>query len=129
MRKFFPHLFYIFSGLCMLFTGCRSDGESRMNMPPRPPENRIQSSIFPETPSPDAEAVPVAAPAATQIPEGVSLRLKGKEVDFDLLKTVSDPQNRTVIVSATPLTPYQDVAAVLETLHNMGFLVAFKSEK
>ena len=125
MFTFKPLIFiYIFT-LILLTSGCMSNQTDDLPMPPRPPETRIQSTIFPEA-GPAAGAEP-ANPSETSLPAGIAMRLKGKEVDFALLETVPDPQNRTVMVIASPSTPYGDVAKVLERLHDLGFLVAFKA--
>lgn len=121
MFTFKPVIFISISTLSLLLSSCMSTQDGKVPMPPRPPEARIQSTIFPEQ-SP-------ATQVETVTPSGISMRLKGKDVDFAILETVPDPQNRTVIVSASPSTPYEDVAGVLEKLHDMGFLVAFKSQE
>lgn len=129
--------------LTILFSGCASNDGTDINMPPKAPVERIQSSIFPDnrpateaTPPPaapdqPADSAPVVTPApentAPALPPGIRLKLKGKEVDFDILATVPDPQKRTVTVSALPSTPYRDVADILDRLHAMGFLVTFKA--
>ncbi|MGA0369790.1 MAG: hypothetical protein ACO3N7_10110 [Kiritimatiellia bacterium] len=122
----FPLIAY--SGLLLVvLSGCRSNPPAPAPMPPTPSGDRIQSAIFPENPRP-ALAVEEAAPTP-EIPEGVTLKLKGKTVDFPLLETISDPGERTVTVYASPTIPYAQVAEILDRLHGMGFLISFKAEE
>jgi len=95
-------------------------------MPPKPPPERIQSTIFQQ--ELDTDVPPVILPTS-EIPEGITLKLKGRIVDYSVLATVPDPGERTVTVLATPSTPYAEVVKVLDKLHDMGFLIAFVSQK
>jgi len=118
---------YLLCGLILgLLNGCTSPGENDAMMPPSPPKNRIQSVIFPDKHRSEPEA-DAASVTASELPEGVTLKLKGKIVDYTLLQTVPDPEKRTVTVFASPTLPYSTVEEVLERLHKMGFLVSFKS--
>jgi len=124
-HQFFT-LFLPFSLIVTLLSSCASTPRGDVKMPPKPPPERIQSTIFQQ--ELDTDVPPVILPTS-EIPEGITLKLKGRIVDYSVLATVPDPGERTVTVLATPSTPYAEVVKVLDKLHDMGFLIAFVSQK
>jgi len=126
MLKRLPLSPIILSFLFILLAGCKNPPFRDVNMPPKAPPERIQSTIFTEKDEP--EEAPAVEPKIP-IPEGITLKLKGKVVDYEILQTVPDPGERTVMVLAKPTTPYAEVVSVLDKLHEMGFFVSLTSQK
>ncbi|MDF3128119.1 hypothetical protein P0Y35_02800 [Kiritimatiellaeota bacterium B1221] len=125
--KFIP-FFILLSSFSLLFSSCRSSSSSEVPMPPTPPQDRIQSAIFPEnTP---AEIPPSVPEVPDAIPEGISLQLKGKEVNFEDLENLTQvPPNTKVTVLAHPSTQYDRVVEIMDRLHEMGFMIDFKAKE
>lgn len=114
--------------LCCMFlgvwSGCQSPRLTEMQMPPGLPASTVQTSkATTSAPQPGVEN------AAQPLPDGIILKLKGKEVDFSILERIPDPQNRTVKVLAKTTLPYKDVSEVLDRLHALGFLIFFEAQE
>lgn len=126
---FEPKIILLFSSCIFLglWSGCRTPAPADVQMPPPPPEDLVQVPVVPLSADP-VEETPPEKPGEPSISDGITMKLKGKIVDFSILATVPDPENRTVKVMAKPTIPYEDVAAVLDRLHEMGFLISFVSQ-
>lgn len=99
-------------------SGCTTSPEPVV-MPPSPPTETIQSSVFPATPT------PLPPPS---LHDGIQLTLAGNPVDYETLAPASaDEDPQTILVQVDPSTRYADVEQVLERLHDLGYLIAFKS--
>lgn len=103
-------------------------------MPPKPPPERIQSVIFPENTrngSQDSvtEEEEIQAKEIPALPEGVELQLNGKKVDYTFLENLPPSEIVTVTVLSKPSTPYKDVSAVMDQLHEMGFMITFRAKE
>ncbi|WFB34950.1 hypothetical protein P3T73_12350 [Kiritimatiellota bacterium B12222] len=136
-----PHHFLIIAVLgAGLFSGCVSNSDKSVPMPPKPPEDRIQSKINPgkertplqETPAPPSVPAPKETPeppvaVEEALPSGISLKLKGKEVTYSILETIDDPEKRTVTVVASPTTPFKVVTEVMDRVNSMGFMINFQA--
>ncbi len=127
LQKFIPlsSLFFLFS---LLLSSCRSSSSTEVLMPPTPPQDRIQSALFPNN-TPAAKP-PRVLETPDAIPEGISLQLEGKEVNFeDLENLTSIPPNTKVTVLAHPSTRYENVVEIMDQLHEMGFMIEFKAKE
>lgn len=110
--------------LGLLLAGCTAPSPEFPVMPPRPPSERIQSTIIPPTSTP----FPPPSPAA--LPEGISLLMEGAEVTFETLPELpAGSEAPTVQVKASPSTPYREVEQVLERLHDLGYLIQFVTQE
>jgi len=109
-------------------------------MPPRPPSERIKSTILPPDPEPIPDSAPILDPEQTpepepiprpatapSLPDGITLSLAGSPVSMERLRTrtAEEAGTETVQVQAAATIPYRDVKDVLEKLHDLGYLVEF----
>jgi hypothetical protein len=119
------------SGLLGIF-GCQHTPENRLEMPPEPPEQKIQSTpADPESDSTPVEAGPTPAqPSETKYPsmEGITLILNEKNVDIEEIAPQPEAGLDTVTVRVDPATPYKQVVSVMEFIHHLGYLIIFQSD-
>jgi hypothetical protein len=118
-RQNFPTLPFL--ALVLTLAGCATSRPPAPVMPPSPPPETPPAT---STPLPQSPSKPQTAEGQT---DSISLYLGQQPVTLDTLPALApDDQPRTVRIEASPATRYAKVERVLETLHDLGYLIEFR---
>jgi len=114
------HLFPLLPMILLggMISGCATQRPPPPILPPSAPQANHDSMV--------AEPVVTTVQEETAWPEGIRVEVDGKPVDpHTLSKRPPTAADQTAKVIASPTIPYGKVSRVLETLHDLGYLVIF----